>query len=78
MTTVISEVYDAFRAAGVDEEKSRLAAVALSESSLVTKGDIVRLEKEVLALNGKVTLIQWMIGLVIAVEVLPFLKMMIH
>ena len=78
MTTMISEVYDAFRAAGVDEEKSRKAALAWSESHLATKGGTVRLEKEFLTLNGKITLIQWLIGLVIAVEVLPLFKTMMH
>ncbi|MBF0609628.1 MAG: integrase [Magnetococcales bacterium] len=79
MTTMISEVYDAFLSAGVDEEKSRKAAIALSESQLATKGDIIKLEKELLTLNGKITLLQWMVGLVIAVQVIPLIKnMMIH
>ena len=59
MTTMISEVYDAFRSAGVPEEKARKAAEALSSDALATKGDIVRLEKELAVLK-------WMVGLVIA------------
>ncbi len=30
MTTMISEVYDAFKAAGTDDDKARAAATALS------------------------------------------------
>jgi hypothetical protein len=45
MATMISEVYDAFRSAGVPEDKARAAAEALSEDQLATKADIVRLER---------------------------------
>lgn len=54
-----SEVYDAFRSAGVPEDKARKAAEALSSDALATKGDIARLEKELAVLK-------WMVGLVIA------------
>jgi len=67
MTTMISEVYTAFRSAGVSEEIAKSAAEALSAESLATKDDIRKLEKELI-------IIKWMIGLVIAVQVLPFLK----
>lgn len=59
MTTMISVVYDAFRSAGVPEDKARKAAEALSSDALATKGDIARLEKELAVLK-------WMVGLVIA------------
>ncbi len=59
MTTMISEVYIAFRAAGVDEEKSRKAAEALSAEALATKADVIRIEREL-------AVIKWMVGLVIA------------
>ncbi len=59
MTTMISEVYDAFRDAGVSEEKARKAAEALSSESLATKADMVRIEREL-------AVIKWMVGLVIA------------
>jgi hypothetical protein len=45
MATMISEVYDAFRSAGVPEDKARAAAEALSEDQLATKADIARLER---------------------------------
>ena len=40
MATMISEVYDAFRAGGTPEAQAREAAEALSAESLSTKGDI--------------------------------------
>lgn len=67
MTTMISEVYSAFRKAGVPEEDARAAAEALSADNLATKEDIHKLEKELL-------LIKWMVGLVIVIEVVPFLR----
>ncbi len=55
MTTVISEVYEAFRAAGVSEYKTRQAAEALSAENLATKQDI-----EELKANNR--LFKWMLG----------------
>ncbi len=67
MTTMISEVYSAFRKAGVPEEDARLAAEALSAESLATKDDIRKLDKELL-------IIKWMLGLIIAIQVIPILR----
>ena len=67
---MISEVYSAFRKAGVPEEDARLAAEALSAESLATKDDIRKLDKELL-------IIKWMLGLVIAIQVIPYLKTLI-
>lgn len=67
MATMISEVYAAFRAAGVDEEHSRRAAEALSNEALATKADVVRIERELLV-------IKWMLGVVVAATVIPLLK----
>ena len=67
MSTMISEVYTAFRRAGVSEDDAKAAAEALSAESLATKDDMKKLEKELL-------IIKWMVGLVIVVDVLPLLK----
>lgn len=64
MTTMISEVYFAFKKAGVPENDARLAAEAFSAESLVTKGDIRKLDKELL-------IIKWMLGLIIAIQTMP-------
>ena len=67
MTTMISEGYEAFRAAGVDEGIARKAAEALSEESLATKADIAEIKAEL-------KVIKWMLALVIVVTVIPALK----
>jgi len=64
---MISEVYSAFRKAGVPENDAKAAAEALSSESLATKDDIKKLDKEL-------TIIKWMLGLVIVVEIMPILK----
>jgi hypothetical protein len=54
MATMISEVYDAFRSAGVPEDKARAAAEALSEDQLATKADIAKLERVTTAEIAKI------------------------
>ena len=39
MATMISEVYEAFRAAGAPDDKARAAAEAMSSENLATKAD---------------------------------------
>ena len=67
MTTIISEVYSAFRTAGVPEEEARKAAEALSAENLATKNDIADVKREL-------TIVKWMLGIVIAAQVLPILR----
>ena len=67
MTTMISEVYSAFRTAGVPEEEARKAAEALSAENLATKNDIVDVKRAL-------TVVKWMQGVVIAAQVLPLLR----
>jgi len=67
MSTMISEVYNAFRVAGVPEVEAQKAAEALSSENLATKDDINKVQKELLV-------IKWMIALVVVVEVVPILK----
>jgi hypothetical protein len=67
MTTMNTEVYDALRAVNVPEEKARAAAQALSTASM----DLVKLE-------GKVTLLQWMVGFNLAMTVAMLWKIFGH
>lgn len=67
MTTMISEVYSAFRTAGVPEEEARKAAEALSAENLATKNDIADVKREL-------AVVKWMLGIVIAAQVLPLLR----
>ena len=64
---MISEVYNAFRIAGVPEEEARKAAEALSAECLATKNDIVDVKREL-------TVVKWLLGVVIAAQVLPLLR----
>ena len=64
---MVTELYDALRSAGAPEEKARAAAQAMSEESLATKTDIVRLERELLVLK-------WMNGTAVAGVVSLLLK----
>ncbi|MFZ4624108.1 MAG: hypothetical protein ACOYNF_07705 [Rhodoferax sp.] len=66
MTTMISEVYEAFRSAGVPEDKARKAAEAMSSEATLTKGDIAKLDKEIAAVRSDITLLKWMVGVVMA------------
>lgn len=59
MSMMITELYDALRAAGAPEEKARAAAQAMSEESPATKADFARLERELLV-------VKWMTGGIVA------------
>lgn len=106
MTTMISEVYSAFRTAGVPEQDARKAAEALSSENLATKNDITEVKQNITEvkqdiievkqeitevdqrLTGNITevrndiatlqremaVVKWMLGIVIAAQVLPLLK----
>ncbi len=67
MTSMISEVYSAFRKAGVPEEEAKQAAEALSAESTATKSDIDDIKREL-------SVVKWMLGIVIAAQVLPLLR----
>ena len=63
MNVIVKEVYDAFREAGVSEGKSTEAAKAVADFDT----RFAKIEADLLVLK-------WMVGLVIAAEVLPLLK----
>ena len=85
MPTMNAEMYDALIAAGAPEAKARSAAIAISEESLATKSDvgrvegllkteIARVENRMTAIEGKLTLLQWMLALVVAATVIPLFR----
>ena len=55
MTTMISEVYSAFRTAGVPEQDARKAAEALSAENLATKNDITEVKQEITEVDQRLT-----------------------
>ena len=64
---IISEVYDAFLAAGAPEDKARSAAAAITSETLPTKSDVIRVEKELLV-------IKWMLVIVIVAVIIPVVQ----
>ena len=59
-----------FREAGVSEEKSTEAAKAIADFDT----RFAKLETDLLKLRADLLVLKWMVGLVIAAEVLPLLK----
>ena len=75
MTTMISEVYRAFVKAGVLEQDAMQAAEALSAENLATKKDIDEARLDIHRHdNKKMAVMQWMLGIVIAAQVLPLFQ----
>ena len=74
MSTMITEVYNAFRKAGVPEEEAQAAAEALSNETSATKADISNLDKKLYGIESDMKVIKWTQGLIIAILVIPFLK----
>ena len=67
MATMISEVYDAFIAAGAPEDRARKAAEAVADY----ENPFTRIDSELLILK-------WMVGLAIALNVAILTRLFIH
>ena len=67
MATMDSDLYDALVSAGAPEDKARAAAISYAEGHLATREDIARIERDL-------TVVKWMIGLVLAAQVVPLLR----
>ena len=74
MTTMIAEVYRAFVKAGVPEQDAMAAAEALAAENLATKQDIDEARLDIHRLDKKMAVVQWMLGIVIAAQVLPLFQ----
>ncbi len=81
MSTMITEVYNAFKKAGVPDKEAQEAAQALLKESgdikndiSVIKKDIHELNKGVYEIKADMKLTRYMLGLIIAILVIPFLK----
>ena len=72
MTTIVAEIYDALKAAGVPDEQAKAAAGAVvgsdTQSGLATKGDLSELEARLKADMSQLEarLIKWNVGTIIA------------
>ena len=67
MTTLHTEVYEAFRAIDVPEEKALKAAAALNKR-----------DDDVTSLKSDMSLMKWMLGFVLAFQIGIFVKLFIH
>jgi hypothetical protein len=75
------EFYQALREVGVSDEKAQKLVSYFEDNKQLSKKDIAvlesdvhKLDKELVTINGRITLLQWMLGIVIAATVLPLLK----
>lgn len=71
MSTMISEIYEAFTAAGVSKKQARQAAEALTDyddkfEKLDRRMNI--LEQKIIKLQGEMTLVKWMLGFNLAIS----------
>lgn len=58
MSTMISEVYDAFKEAGASEEKARKAAEAIAGY----ENRFAKIDERFAIMDGRLSLLQWMLG----------------
>jgi len=58
MSTMISEVYDAFKEAGASEEKARKAAEAVASY----ENRFAKFENPLVSIRAELTLVKWMVG----------------
>ena len=71
---MISEVYDAFIAAGAPEEKARKAAETLANYDNRFTG----IENDIVKLQSEVILVKWMVGFGIALNVAILTRLFLH
>jgi ABC-type Fe3+-hydroxamate transport system substrate-binding protein len=64
MTTMIAEVYDALIEAGASQDKARKAAEAIAGY----ENRFTDIEKRLERMEGKITLLTWMVGLAITLS----------
>ncbi len=67
MSAMQSEVFEAFRAIDVPEDKAMRAATALGKR-----------DDDVMSVKGELLVIKWMMGCVLAFQVAIFAKLFMH
>jgi len=77
MSTMLIEVYEALKDAGVSDEKAIRASEALSKNETLTKTDIIALEKQIMLVQSEQKLMKWMLGLILIAVVVPLLKALV-
>jgi hypothetical protein len=71
---MISEVYDAFIAAGTPEDKARKAAETLANHD----DRFSRIDGAVLKVQSEIVLLKWMVGFAIAMNMAILTRLFLH
>ena len=78
MSVIQSEVFEAFRAIDIPEDKAMKAAAALSKRDEDVFGVLNKHTDELHTIRAEILLMKWMIGVVVAFQVAIFVKLFIH
>lgn len=70
MTVMNKEVYEALLEAGASNDKATAAAGSVADYHK----DIGEVKQKLAEIKGDITVLKWGVGLIIAVEVMPYLK----
>jgi hypothetical protein len=80
MTTVQSEVYEALRAVDIPEDKALKTAIVLSkrydDAPPMRDADLSSYNDDVAKLKRDTTVLKWMLGLLLALQIAIFLKVL--
>jgi hypothetical protein len=80
MTTVESEVYEALRAIDIPEDKAIKAAIALSkrhDDATFGRANLSSYNDDVAKLRRDTTVLKWMLGLLLALQIAIFVKVLV-
>ena len=73
MTTMNKEVFEALIEAGASNDRATAAAGSVADY----QRDIGDVKHKLFEIKGEMTVLKWGIGLVVAVEWVPYLKMLV-
>ena len=82
METATFDTHQAVKAiarSGLNDTQAEAIVTTINSAmnqSLATKSDILAVKVEIEALKGEMLVLKWMVGLIIVVEALPFLKLL--
>lgn len=74
MGIMITEVYTAFKKAGLPEDDAVHAAEALSNVQTASKADIAQVREDIVKLEKELIVLKWMVGLVLSGIIALILK----
>jgi hypothetical protein len=77
-----TEIFEAFRAIGIPEDKALKAAEALSrrndETVKIHENRLAKIEADMASLKIDIAILKWMMGFVLAFQVAIFAKLFLH